>query len=90
MHNAYPYSPGCGQKVQQAIGRHDEIGLQHLDIEAETGKDGAEQQPAQLARLRRPQHSPCPQQHDQHQRAINGVVAVGYHANRADRQGQCC
>ncbi len=77
MSDTHPDTPGRGQQVQQAIGRHDEVRLQHLDIEAETNEDRAEQQPAQLAPLRRPQHRPGPQQHDEHQRAIDGIIAVG-------------
>ena len=88
MAQAHPDSSRRGQKVQQTKRRHDQISLHHLNIETKTNPDGAQQQPAQFARLRRAYRRPGSQQHGQNQRAINRVIAARQHANRTDSQSK--
>ncbi len=88
--DALPHAPGCREQIEQSEGRHYQVGLQHLDIEAYTYRDGTQQQPAQPSGLGSTQHCPGSQQQNQGQSTINRIIAVSHDANRAEGQRQGC
>jgi hypothetical protein len=83
-----PDTPGSGKQVEQSVGRDDQVGLHHLNIEADAYYYSREQQPAQPARLSRTQDCPGSQQQSQGQGTINGNVAIGHHTDRTQRQSE--
>ena len=43
MPDTLPYAPGSGEKVEESEGRDYQVGLHHLDVEADTYDEGREQ-----------------------------------------------
>ncbi len=85
-----PLQPGFirPQQIGQCEGRHHQIRFQHLDVEAQTHQHATGDQPAQLARFDGAKGGPRRRQQHQHQRGVDGVVAVRNHADGADCQRQ--
>ena len=81
---------GSGEQVEEPVGRNHQVGLQHLDIEADADDKGCQQQPAQAPRLSRLQHRPGSQEQHQGQGAINRHIAIGQDADGIESQGKRC
>ena len=81
---------GSGEQVEEPVGRNHQVGLQHLDIEADADDKGCQQQPAQPPRLSRLQHCPGSQEQYQGQGAINRHIAIGQDTDGIESQGKRC
>ena len=85
---AFPPTHGSRDCIEEIEGRQYQESLQHLNVEPQTHQHGAEQQPAQLARLSGADDRPGRQQENQDQQTVHRVVAVGGHTDGSDRQHQ--
>jgi hypothetical protein len=79
--------PG-GEEVGQAPGGHDEVGLEHLDVEAKADEDGAQEQPAGITAFDRAEQRPGRREQDQHQERVDRVGPTGGNRDRGERQAQ--
>ena len=78
-----------GDQIGKHDCRQDEVGLGHLDVETEADECRREQQPAELAALRRPQRGCDREQRDQGEHAVDRIVATRRDADRCQGQRQC-
>ncbi len=87
--DARPPAARRAEQIGRAEGRDDEIGFEHLDVEAEPDEYRGEQQPAQAASLHGAADAVRAEQHGQHEQAVDSVVAVGDDADRRAGEEEC-
>ncbi len=83
-------APGgmCAQQIDRAERGDDKVGLQHLDIEAQTDQHRTQQQPTQATLLRGAANGPCAQQQEKDKDAIDNVAAITGYGHRHHSHGQ--